>query len=302
MFPAILTTLFFSVSAVAGARMTRLVPPVEANLWRVCLATVMLGSWAHSFGYGFGGPALPYFLVSGCIGFGIGDLFLYQAFPILGSRICMIMVHCLAAPLSATVEWLWIGTRITPVQAGCTILILLGVAVALAPREHLHLPRKLLLWGVMCGVIAAFGQGIGAVISRKAYMIATAAHEPMDGLTAAYQRIWGGIAITVGGYFYFTRRQRRQAPTEPEEFSVKWKRSYKWVLLNAIFGPGLGVACFQWALSYTPSGIVLPIVALTPLTIIPLSKRFEGERPSARSLVGSLIAVLGVVVLRIVTK
>src|ERR1043166_8398232 len=190
MFPAILTTLFFSVSAVAAARMTRLVPPIEANLWRIGIATTLLGLWAHIFGQGFAGVSLPYFLLSGCIGFGIGDFFLYQAFPILGSRLCMIMVHCLAAPLSATVEWAWMGTKLTPPQIACTILILIGVAVALAPREHLHLPPKVLAWGILCGLIAACGQGMGAVVSRKAYFVLQASHQHVDGITAAYQRIW----------------------------------------------------------------------------------------------------------------
>jgi hypothetical protein len=34
---------------------------------------------------------------------------------------------------------------------------------------------------------------------------------------------------------------------------------------HVLTGPTLGVTCFQWALATTPSGIVLPIVALTPL-------------------------------------
>lgn len=301
MLPAILTTLFFSVSAVAAARMTRLLPPVEANLWRICLATTLLGLWAHSFGQGFGGVSLPYFLLSGCVGFGIGDLFLYQAFPILGSRLCMIMVHCLAAPISATVEWAWLGTKLTPAQVGSTMLILVGVAVALAPKEHLHLKPRTLLWGIFCGLIAACGQGGGAVISRKAYFVLSAAHESVDGVTAAYQRIWGGVFVAMGGYLLWRWRGEGRA-REQEPFGKKLRRAYKWVLLNAFAGPALGVACFQWALSYTPSGIVLPIVALTPLAIIPLSRKFEGEKPSARSLAGGLIAVGGVVCLRLITK
>jgi drug/metabolite transporter (DMT)-like permease len=38
---------------------------------------------------------------------------------------------------------------------------------------------------------------------------------------------------------------------------------------------------------------VLPIVALTPLVIIPFSYHLEGERPSRRSLLGGALAVCG---------
>jgi len=69
------------------------------------------------------------------------------------------------------------------------------------------------------------------------------------------------------------------------------------VVLNAIVGPALGVACFQWALSISPSGIVLPIVATTPVVTIPLAYWMDGDRPSLRSIVGGVIAVTGTVAL-----
>jgi drug/metabolite transporter (DMT)-like permease len=47
----------------------------------------------------------------------------------------------------------------------------------------------------------------------------------------------------------------------------------------------------------TPSGLVMPIVAATPLVIVPFSYWLEGERPSRRSLVGGAVAVTGAVAL-----
>ena len=68
-------------------------------------------------------------------------------------------------------------------------------------------------------------------------------------------------------------------------------------MLNGLVGPALGVSCFQWALMSTSTGIVLPIVAITPLVIIPFAHRMEGERPSARSVLGGVVAVVGAVIL-----
>lgn len=293
MLPAFLTTILFSLSAVAGSRLSRLVGGVEANFLRITVATLLLGLYAHTSGAGFRGSALPFFLVSGLIGFGIGDYALYQAFPKIGSRLCMIVVHCLAAPVAAAVEWLWMGTALTPFQVACILTILAGVAVALAPREHLHLERKTLALGVAFAFIAALGQAGGAVVSRKAYEAARLAGEHIDGISAAYQRIWGGLAFAALSYVAFRLR------TPPAtRFAERLKTSWKWVLLNGTMGPALGVSCFQWALSTTPTGIVLPIVALTPLTIIPFSRRFENETPTARSILGGVIAVAGVAGLR----
>jgi len=45
----------------------------------------------------------------------------------------------------------------------------------------------------------------------------------------------------------------------------------------------------------------LPIVAVTPIVIIPFSYRIEGERPSIRSLLGGSMAVACAVALAWVT-
>lgn len=293
MLPAFLTTLLFSISAVAGSRFTKLVGGVEANFLRITVATILLGFYAHSFGAGFEGSALPLFLLSGLIGFGMGDYALYQAFPKIGSRLCMIVVHCLAAPMGAAIEWLWLGTALTVFQVCCVLVILAGVAVALAPSEHLHIERKALLLGIAFGSIAALGQAGGAVVSRKAYEVVRLAGENIDGISAAYQRIWGGFVFA--GLSYVAFRLRTPPATK---FTDRVRRSWKWMLLNGTMGPALGVSCFQWALSTTPAGIVLPIVALTPLTIIPFSTHFEKEKPTIRSIVGGVIAVAGVAGLR----
>jgi drug/metabolite transporter (DMT)-like permease len=70
-----------------------------------------------------------------------------------------------------------------------------------------------------------------------------------------------------------------------------------WILGNAVAGPVLGVACYQWGLRDSPSAIVLSIVSITPLAVMMLSFVFEKTSPTPRALIGSLLAVLGVVAL-----
>src|SRR6266404_7006895 len=103
MFPALLTTILFSISAVSAQRTTSVLGGIRANFWRIIVATVLLGVWSHLFGNGLRGAALPMFRLSGCVGFGIGDLALYQTLPRLGSRLSIMIVHCLAAPIAALV-------------------------------------------------------------------------------------------------------------------------------------------------------------------------------------------------------
>jgi drug/metabolite transporter (DMT)-like permease len=286
---------------VFAGRTSRILGGTAANFWRLCLATVLLGAWSHGFGNGFGGGAFWLFFLSGCIGFGVGDLALYQALPRVGPRLSALLVHCLAAPFAALTEWLWLGTQLTTAQVFSGAVILSGVAIALAPQEHLHLASKCLAIGVLLGICAALCQGMGAVVSRKAYAVTALAGPRIDGLTAAYQRILGGLLIAAPPSIWIMRKNRlqmRQADN-PTAAAPQYKRPtvWTWVLLNSLAGPTLGVACYQWALETTPSGVVLPILAITPIVVIPFAYLIEGDRPGPRSILGGLIAVAGAVAL-----
>ena len=70
-----------------------------------------------------------------------------------------------------------------------------------------------------------------------------------------------------------------------------------WIIGNAMAGPVFGVALYQWGLRDSPSAIVLSIVSTTPLAVMMLSFVFEKTRPTPRAIIGSLLAVLGVVAL-----
>jgi len=296
MLPAFLTTVLFAISAVSASRSTRLLGGIEANFARITLATVLLGLWAHTMGAGLTGRAFPYFLLSGCVGFGIGDLALYQTLPRLGARLSILLVHCLAAPFAAVVEWGWLGTTLTPLQIGSSVTILIGVAVAITPDKRLNLPRRVLVTGLIFGTLAAFGQGFGAVLSRKAYQIGGASGEHIDGLSAAYQRIIAGWAVAAVS-FVLTRRSAAANGMLSHSPGEAWRQAWVWVVVNALSGPALGVGCYQWALATRPTGVVLPIVATTPIAVIPLAWLVEGERPRTRSLLGGAIAVTGAVAL-----
>jgi drug/metabolite transporter (DMT)-like permease len=151
---------------------------------------------------------------------------------------------------------------------------------------------------VLFGVGSALGQSLGAVVSRKAYLVAAAANFPIDGGSAAYQRILGGVLMTWIGFFLLRKTQRPAAEMTPvEPLAARWKRGWPMVMGNALAGPVFGVGCYQWALKDTPSGIVLPIVAASPLVTMILSFFMEGLRPKRRAVIGGVLAVVGAVAL-----
>lgn len=300
MLAAFLATLLFTISVTCGHRTAKLIGGMEANFWRLALATFFLGLWAYTGGSGLSGDALPMFLLSGLIGIGVGDAGLFQALPRLGSRLSLLIIQCLTAPVAALVEWLWLGTALSAPQIVCMLLILVGVGLALSPSEHLHLPRRTLLVGVGCAVVGALGNGSGAVLSRKAYAVAHAAAQSIDGCTAAFQRILGGLSLAAI-FLLIAKRQFVRLPEDVEDVfdttsaREKWRRIWPWVTLNSLAGQTLGVSAMQWALETTPTGIVMSIVALTPLTVIPFARAFENEKITPRALFGGGLAVIGVI-------
>jgi len=296
MFAALLTTFFFALSAILARRSIGYLGSQRANFSRQIVALLLLGIWAHTLGEGFQGATFGVLFLSGVVGFGLGDWALFEALPRIGSGLTILLCQCLAAPIAALTEWLWLGTGMTVSQIASSALILLGVALALAPGKSDVIPAGHRLAGIMFGVVSAAGQAWGAVLSRYAFQRAAENGFMLDGVTAAYQRLWGG-ALSIGLLLLVGGLHSRWRPARPETARPQWRRAWPWVVANAAVGATLGVSCYQWALKSAPSSIVLPIVATTPLMAMLLSFGFEGVRPTRRALAGAFVAVAGVVIL-----
>jgi len=293
MIASVLTTLFFALSIIFAARSAHYLGTSRANLARMVVALVFLGGWAFLYGQGLRGRSLPWYLWSGAVGFGMGDMAMFIALTRIGPALTVLLIQCLAAPLGALIEWVWLGTWLTPAQMLSSVVILAGVAVAVAPGGEFHpQPRELRL-GIGAGIVASLGQALGAVLSRKAAAVAIATGLPVDGGTAAFQRMIAGILFTAVFYFIW----KRIRPTPPVVKNPDWKLGLLPMLLNGLFGPTIGVGCYQWALATTPSGLVLPIVAATPVVTMPLAFLVDGRRPSKRAVIGGIIAVAGTIAL-----
>ena len=293
---AFLTTALFAIGAVSARLLVTRLGSMLANFLRLAVATVFLAVWAFAWGRGIEGPGFVWFVLSGIVGFGFGDIALYFALPRIGARLTMLLTQCLAAPFAALMEWLWLGTTLTPLELLLGAIVLGGIALALVPKDNLHIEPGKLVPGVIFGIIAGAGQGGGAVISRKAFDVSLAAGIEIDGGTAAFQRVIGGVVIGWIAWMLLRKRadEKRSAAILPV---FREARPAMLLATTALFGPVLGVAAFQWALSTAPSGIVLPIVGLTPIVIIPISYWLEGDRPKPRSILGGVIAVAAAIAL-----
>src|SRR5947209_4767562 len=243
---AFLATVLFSISAICGNRASKLLGGTEANFWRLAFAAVLLAIYAHWMGGGLGGSAFRILFISGCIGFGIGDLSLFQALPRIGSRLSVMLVLCLSSPIGAALEWWWMKTALTVAQIASALVILLGVAVALAPARRNATAGSVdsgnaggekIVTGTIFGAVAAICQALGAVLSRQAFAL----ERNIDGITAAYQRILGGVLVT--GIFlvvikgnWSTNAKEGSTNGQPGRSGGRLRRALPLVFLNGLSG------------------------------------------------------------------
>jgi drug/metabolite transporter (DMT)-like permease len=297
---ALLAALLFATSAICAYRSSTQIGGAEVNFWRICMATFCLGLWANFFGNGMEGSAFPIFVVSGLCGIGLGDTAYFQALPRLGSRRAVLLTQCSIPVFAILIEWLWLGTTLSAAEYLCVGTILIGVAVALAPRDHAKIPARQLQVGIAFTILAGLFSAFGAVLARKAYAVLHENGEHLDPGTTGFQRMLGGIFLPAIILLAAKWKSAHAHGGLLEEKMLhisreKWKRVWPWVLGNSLAGQTLGVTCVQWALEKTPTGIVMTITATTPLILLPMTRIVEKEKIGIRSLLGATIAVLGVI-------
>ena len=294
MFAALLTVLLFSVSGIAGERSARYLGGQRANLLRLFFATAVMGVvTVVFFRESIRTETFGWLFFSGIVGFGLGDIALFLAYVRIGARLTILLNLCTAPLWSALLERVWLGTTLSGIQLFAGGIILAGVAMALLARPPGGGQGSRVV-GILCGLTAGCGQGLGAVISRKAFEVATVDGFVLNGMSAAAQRVLGGFftALVVWAVIYMIGKSHSRP-----KVSASQGKKILWLAATTLCGPILGVSCFQWSLMELPSAISTAVVATTPIAMIPLAIWIDRERLRPLSVLGAITAVAGVVLL-----
>src|SRR4029077_12771263 len=88
MVPSVITAFLFAASGICGRRAAMGLGALRANALRLTLAAVLLGCWVGSQrSVDFSTRTVHWLLISGVVGFGVGDVSLFLAFPRIGARL-----------------------------------------------------------------------------------------------------------------------------------------------------------------------------------------------------------------------
>lgn len=255
------------------------------------------------------GGTWGWLLLSGVVGYVIGDYCLMQGYIYIGSRFGQLFMT-LSAPTAALTGRLLLGEQMRPLAILGMVITLGGIALSILSKGEksevkLKLPRK----GVFFAAVAGICQGFGLVLSKiglQHYDAAIAAAGMSDRLVPdgavlplpLYLSVPFAatmIRATIGllGFFLLLR-----------VFNKDWRqklshavhdRRAMWCVLGAtVFGPFVGVSASLLATQYTSTGIAQTLFALTPVLIIAPAALLFHQRVTPREVVGAVISVAGV--------
>ena len=257
-----------------------------ALLFSAVLFWVVVGSpWP----VGISAEACGWLLLSGLVGYVIGDYCLFQCYIIIGSRYGQLFMTL--APLSAALmAWVMLGQQMTPTSIVAMLVTLMGIGISvLGCGEHHKVSLKLPLNGVLFAVGAAMCQGVGLVLSKMGmdYYEAGAMPGWLIPFGANFLRCVAGIVgFSLLLYFREGFAPLREAFHDAKGMTV--------ATATTVFGPFIGVGFSLMAVQYTSAGIASTLMALTPIIIILPSYWLFHEKITWKAVLGAFISVVGV--------
>jgi len=239
---------------------------------------------------GISADACGWMLLSGVVGYVIGDYCLFQCYIIIGSRYGQLFMTL--APLSAALmAWVTLGQQMTAMSVVAMLVTLFGIGISVLGRgEHHKVSLRLPLNGVLFAIGAALCQGIGLVLSKIGmdhYDPSSTMPEWLIPFSANFYRCVAGIiGFLILHYFRDGMAPLREAMHDKKGLSV--------ATATTIFGPFVGVGFSLMAVQYTAAGIASTLMAMTPIIILLPSYWLFHEKITWKAVVGAFISVIGV--------
>jgi len=219
--------------------------------------------------------------ISGFIGFFLGDMFLFQAYVEIGSRISSLIMAA-SPPLAALLGYVFLKERLRPISLlGMTITII-GIAIVILSKDTDEKKIKVnySFKGLLYAFLGAFGQSLGLILSK----VGMGDYNPLA--ATQIRIITGFISFTV---LFIVLKKFGEL-----KVAVKDKQAMKTIAIGSFFGPFIGVTLSLLSLQYTSAGISSTITSITPVTIIPFSIMIFKEKIKPKEILGAIVSVLGV--------
>ena len=304
---ALVTAALWTVTAITADMASRYASSLAMNVVRMLMAIpmffillwVVVGSPLPSYA---SWATWGWLSLAGLVGYVFGDLCLFNSYRTMGSRYGQLFMT-LAPVFAAVGGFLILGEVMLPRTWVVMFLILGGIAMSIFSRSgshekhEKHVQIKVPFRGVIYGLGAAAGQGIGLVISKigmdsyaSSLPVGVSQESVMMPFAATFIRC---VAALIA--FLVIMIMRKQGTSVVA--LIKTPRPMIYMAITTFFGPFVGVSLSLLAIEYTSTGIASTLLALVPVFIILPSWLFFGQKITLLDIVGTLVAVSGVALL-----
>ena len=297
---SLVVAVSWTITALYADKTSRRLGSMTANVIRLSLAALFLAAllWitvGQPYPVYADGRAWLWLALSAVVGYLFGDWCLFNCYLSIGARFGQLFMT-LAPPIAAFAGWLILGETLSWTSLLAMAVTLSGIAISILSRGadhqvHLALPLK----GVLLGLGAGLGQGVGLVLSKVGmlhYAQAVPADAPalMDEMLPFASTM---IRALVGGAgFLLLMGLQHDLPKLNRALRDRTGMGY--ALIMTLTGPVLGVSLSLMAVQYADAGIASTLMALTPVLILFPYAFVYKQKIRAKELVGVAVSMLGV--------
>ena len=232
---------------------------------------------------------LPMLALSGVIGIAVGDSLFFTSLGRIGAGMTS-AVQCLAPLISALIAAVVLGESMNTTETAGMLITVAAVTAVVFFNQHgdaplALMPKDKLLSGIAFALAAAMCQGVAVVLARKG----------MQEVHVLYGTLARLVPAT-GLLLLLQWRLPRSAQVSDQRIWSNHSRGSV-LTLAAFMGTYLGLMLMSLGTKYTKAGVGAALSSTYPIWVIPMARVLIGERSNWRSLVFTVFAVLGIVVM-----
>ncbi len=297
---SLIVAVSWTVTALFADKASHRLGSMTANVLRLSLAIVFLGLllWVtvgHPYPVYASGQAWWWLTLSALVGYVFGDWCLFNCYLSIGARFGQLFMT-LAPPMAAIAGRVILGESLTWKSILAMTVTLSGIAISILSKgEGPHVKLALPFKGVLLGLGAGLGQGVGLVLS-KVGMQHYASDIPLDAPALMTQVLpFASTMIrAVIGAIGFLCLMALQKDLPRLRLAVHDRVGMRYALIMTLFGPVLGVSLSLMAVQYTGTGIASTLMALTPVFILFPYAFIYKQHIKLREILGVLVSMTGV--------
>ena len=298
---SLVVAVMWTATALFADQASHRIGAMSTNFFRMVLSAILLAGllWiviGHPYPAFADGKTWLWMGLSALVGYVFGDFCLFNSYIVIGARFGQLFMT-LAPPFAAIAGWALLGETLSWKSWFAMAVTLTGIAISILNRgrDGHSLTLKLPVKGVLLGIGAGLGQGVGLVLSKigmQHYAAALPADAPasfswaMPFASTMIRSLTGMV-----GFFVLMALMRKL----PElRAALHNREGMRYTGLTTLFGPFIGVSLSLMAVQYARAGIASTLMALTPVLILFPYALIYKQKITPKEILGVIVSMTGV--------